>query len=520
MGGYGASAALATVRVVGAGFVVLVLVPWALFGRRRRLASRAPEHLVAAVVLWSVVVPVLAAARLLDLFSLAGVVVAIAGLQRRGHLRATLRSAWTSAVEAVLELAETGRRRIGIPLPRWRGRALVEGTAAVALVGLAAVVQLRDAFAHPADDAAAAAQHIADLNGLAVRHLWPIGVRPLGVPAVLTTVSRVANVDPVLLVRIATPLMAVLTVLALLWAGRRLGGRPSAGLLAAGAGVLAVGPTWPLAASKPSDALAVSAAAALAVVVAALLGERLVVPSARPAPVWLAVGAVTLVAPFVGTAVLVAALLAWLVHRLTDPGPLAGPRVALGMVVAAALAVATIPLGVVLGHPLYRGAGDLASRLGATLRTGTLPPDPPGIGPVAVIAAVFLTALVLVLPRRALCRTPGARAAAVMALVLVILSLPARFGLPTLLLPAVAGAVAAPLLALGAALAVDALLGGLGASVRLAAVALAVTAALVLGAPLAPAAAARRQPDDVVGELSRLKDTRRPDDWTVVDRAA
>ncbi|MCU1486823.1 MAG: hypothetical protein JWN67_3569, partial [Actinomycetia bacterium] len=40
------------------------------------------------------------------------------------------------------------------------------------------------------------------------------------------------------------------------------------------------------------------------------------------------------------------------------------------------------------------------------------------------------------------------------------------------------------------------------------------------GAPLAPAAAARRQPDDVVGELYRIKDTRRPYDWTVVDRSA
>jgi hypothetical protein len=520
MGGYGASAALATARVVGAGALVLVVVPWALFGRRRRMGSRAPEHLVAGIVLWGAAVPVLAAARLLDLFSLTGVVVAIACVQRRGRLRASLQAAWTRGVEGVLRRAEAEPRRRSIPLPRTRGRAALEAVAAAALVVLTAVTHLRDAFAHPADDAFGAAQHIADLNGLAVRHLWPIGVRPVGVPAVLAVIGRVASVDSVLLVRLATPLVAVLTVLALLWAGRRLGGRPSAGLLAAGAGVLAVGPTWPLTRSQPSDALAVGAAAALVVVVVALLGERLVVPSARSAPVWAAMAAVALIAPFVGVALLVAALLGWVVHRLSDAGPLAGPRLPIGLVVATALAVGTIPLGVLLGHPLYRGTGDLASRLGDTLRSGTLPPDPPGIGPVVVVVAVLLSALVLVLPRRALLRTPGARVAAVVALVFVVLALPVRFGLPALLLPAVAATVAAPLLALAAALAVDALLGWLGASVRLAAVAVAVAVALVLGAPLAPAAAERRQPDGVVRELYRIKDTRRPYDWTVVDRSA
>jgi hypothetical protein len=520
MGGYGASAALATVRVLVAGFVVLVVVPWVLFGRRRRLLGRSPEHVVGGVVLWSVLVPVLAATKLLDLFSLTAAVVAIAVVQRRGRVRSTLRAAWTAGVEGVLRVAEGGWTRPRVRLRVVRGRRAVEAAGALVLVGLTAVLHLRDAFAHPGDDTVAAAQHIIDLNGLAVRDLWPNGVRPVGIPAVLTAVGRLASVDTVLLVRLATPLAAVGTVAALLWAGRRLGGRPSAGLLAAGAGVLAVGPTWPLVASQPSDGLAVGVAACLTVIVVALVGERLHVPRARLLPVWAAATALAFVAPFVGAAVLAAAVLAWLVHRLTDHGPFAPPRFVLGMVAGVGVAVASVPLGVLAGHPLYRGAGDLASRLGDTLRSGTLPPDPPDIGPVVVVVGVFLTALVLLLPRRVLDRPPAARAAAVMALAVAMLAMPVRFGLPTLLLPAVAATVAAPLLALASALAVDAVLGRLAPSFRLAAVSVAVAVALVVGGPLTPAVAERRQPDDVERVLYDIKDTRRPYDWTVVDRPA
>ena len=494
---YELSVVLGVLRVAVAAGVLFVAVPAFVFGRRA-FGGHWPGRVAAGVVLYAVVVPVLAALRLFDLFSLTAVILGLAVLVRRGRVRTTLRAAWTTFAERVLRALEHSRSVRD--QPRIRVRIARRRLWSVPVIAVAVVAHLWDVWAHPANDLGDGGAALAELRGLSVRELWSEGVRPTGVSSALAAISRVASFDLVLLLRLARPLFAVAAVAALVWGGRRLAGRPSAGVIAGVAGLLALGRGWPLADEVAAAPIA-GAAAALLVVIAVVTAADDESPRWVPA---LAVAAASFASPPAGVALAAVLVVALVISWLID----GDRRGLLGIAVAPVAGVVPLMAGWAAGRRAYRGPGDLDRQLGRDLGGAVGLPDTAPLPPTLVLAAAGTALVALLVPRRSI------RVPALCALGLLVLSEPVRFGIPRLIAPALAADLAAPALALAAGLTIDALLRhpvprGVAAG--------ALAATLVVSSPAPGSAGVRDQPDEVVEQLYRIKEENRPYAWTVVD---
>jgi len=519
--------------VLAAG-ILFVLVPYLIFRKSPRwgfgdIFFAGLHKMVALTVL---VVYLLLFVKLYEFFSLVGAFMLFAIINRKRRTREeTGRPGARPVAAAVLDLLDRKRdaepgvsatraprvRRVETPKSRDR-----EGmnaydwltvVAAVAVLGMAGYLRFYDAIAHPAPALSDAYVTLAWMKYIDIGQLFHDGLYPQGFHIVLSMIGKVAQTNPLLVLKFAGPLANLVTVAGAYYFASRATRSPLGGLAAAF--VLGVLPQWlPLEyarqASTNSQEFAMLFVLPSAWFILRYLVEGDGYDLVAGATGALAMGLVhPMVALFFGATVVACYISALLSMSTTFRRYV---KMTLAGIGAAALAVAPIAVGLLMGVKPHESSEAFAFALGAS----GAPPMTPTLW--AVVGLATLGLIHLLAEGRE--RRPGAWIVLLSVAAALALYHAPRFGLNNLALRARSGEFVALVAAAAAGAAVSTLTPSLRWSVAVRFLLYAVLISGLVGAAVLaqPTAASpyKMQSAAVVEQYLRISSTMRPSEWLIV----